>query len=83
MNERIRELAECARCWAKVKLQDTNIGYSSRLYENLYNEKFAELIVGECVRVCEGLADNAWSVGEVRHAEQCAEAIKQHFGVDK
>jgi len=76
MNERVRELAECARCWAKVKLQDTNIGYNSRLYENLYNEKFAELIVKECADLVQGVTTDTMGY---HSADQ---KIKQHFGVE-
>jgi len=83
MNERIKEFSLQASNWARDANWSTDPKFGDRRYEDLYNEKLAELIVGECVRVCEGLADNAWGKGEVRQAEQCAEAIKQHFGVDE
>jgi len=89
MNERVRELAECARCWAKVKLQDTNIGYNSRLYENLYNEKFAELIVQKCIHEIEtyqipvgnsaaGEMACEWTYDALKEIRS---NIKEHFGV--
>lgn len=76
MNERIRELAECARCWAKVKLQDSNYGYNSRLYENLYNEKLAELIVKECAKWIKN-TDSDPDIGD-----EDAKALLKHFGVE-
>ena len=67
MNERIRELAE------QVGL----LGPSSRI-GNAHEaaEKFAELIVRECVDICEkGTATQTTSGG-------AAILIKQHFGFD-
>lgn len=67
MNERIRELAE--HC------------VGSRPYNTFDYEKFAELIVKECVKVCadrgthhDGLY-SAWAV-------DCSKRIEKHFGVE-
>jgi len=52
-------------------------------------EKFAELIVQECVGKCEFVADMATitNTGEMARktkatADSCATMIKQHFGVE-
>ena len=70
MNERIRELAEQAGWDNHHSKFDTRI------------EKFAELIVRECVQVCadrgthhDGLY-SAW-------ADDCSKRIGKHFGVEK
>ena len=81
MNERIRELAE----------QATNVveGWSdehgtTRYYE-FNQEKFAELIVRECLGCCEQVISDpvpksvdTWLNG----GTQCIDEIKQHFGVE-
>ena len=75
MNERIRKLAEQAR---KALATDAMMGGDFNM--NAYEQKFAELIVRECIDQC---ADNGsndeWDKG-VRWA---AEQIKQHFGVEE
>ena len=76
MNERIKELAE--QC------------VGDRPYNNSFDyEKFAELIVRECVGKCEFVADMATitNTGEMARktkatADSCAAMIKQHFGVE-
>ena len=83
MNERIKELAE----------QATTITYEEdgwRLYgtevETFNKEKFAELIVRECIGCCEQVISD--SVPEsvdtwLNGGEQCIQEIKQHFGVEE
>ena len=69
MNERIRKLAEQA-----YELSD--ISNSGELFE----EKFAQLIVRECAEI----AYNKQYKHSAAHTRgDCAEAIKQHFGVEE
>ena len=69
MNERIRQLAEQA-----YELSD--ISNSGELFE----EKFAQLIVRECAEI----AYNKQYKHSAAHTRgDCAEAIKQHFGVEE
>jgi hypothetical protein len=49
MNERIRELAEQATKWAQQAQWSTDPRFGDRPFSDLYNEKFAELIVRECM----------------------------------
>jgi hypothetical protein len=70
MNERIQELAEQALNYAE-KNQSADI---PRHWFKLHNEKFAELIVRECV----GIADEYDGVGST-----IVSRIKQHFGVEE
>ena len=74
MNERIRELIKQA-----TTIEEHKWGVS---YDNFDKEKFAELIVRECVQVCadrgkhhDGLY-SAW-------ADDCSKRIGKHFGVEK
>jgi len=80
MNERIRELAEQA-----TTIVDTvnSQGYSSS-YANFDREKFAELIVRECMQACINMGNEyeIKSAGQYQ-AEMFAFAIKQHFGVEE
>ena len=80
MNERIKELAE----------QATNVveGWSdehgtTRYYE-FNQEKFAELIVRECAKVCDDLDIDDWGDKSFDDGTYyCSRAIKQHFGVEE
>ena len=75
MNERIKELIKQA-----TTIEEHKWGVS---YDNFDKEKFAELIVGECVRVVEGghfLHDQAPTA---LFAKECSGAIKRHFGVEE
>ena len=75
MNERIKELIKQA-----TTIEEHKWGVS---YDNFDKEKFAELIVKECVGVVEGghfLHDQAPTA---LFAKECSGAIKQHFGVEE
>jgi hypothetical protein len=74
MNERIKELAEQCGFKSNPDIYDRNQSFDI--------EKFAELIVRECVQVCadrgkhhDGLY-SAW-------ADDCSKRIGKHFGVEK
>ena len=72
MNQRIRELAEQARQYANSMYPS---GLDIPKWGPAYHEKFAELVVKECVQICEqGTATQTTSSG-------AASMIKQHFGV--
>ena len=69
MNERIRQLAEQARIKDHWSMDERRY-----LTNYLDEQKFAELIVGECV----GIADEYDGVGST-----IVNKIKQHFGVEE
>ena len=77
MNKRIRQLALQAMTYVthNPKANKLNSG-------DMFDEKFAELIVRECVQVCadrgthhDGLY-SAW-------ADDCSKRIGKHFGVEE
>ena len=73
MNERFKELAEQARQYANSMYPS---GLDIPKWGPAYHEKFAELVVKECVQICEqGTATQTTSSG-------AASMIKQHFGVE-
>jgi hypothetical protein len=79
MNERIRELAGQAKFMAEEDI-NRQISYNAEL--KAFAEKFAELIVAECVAICEDtegehIADAKWG------RRCCALEIREHFGVEE
>ena len=68
MNERIRELAE----------QANNAIGGNAFSMARYNEKFAELIVAECMEVSLKYSHRDDDMGAI-----IARQIKQHFGVEE
>ena len=87
MNERIRELAEQAGL--KIKYWKTNPPTPMQIladYEQV--DKFAELIVQECIEQCNKKDPRPdrysdWEeFAESRKVRECITSIKEHFGVE-
>ena len=83
MNERIKELLEQARQYANSMYPS---GLDIPKWGPAYHEKFAELIVRECLGCCEQVISDpvpesvdTWLNG----GSQCMAEIKQHFGVEE
>ena len=73
MNERIKELTEQAEEYAAANATgDWEVGPA---YQDLFNEKFAELIVQKCM----SFQDEAGVYSKF----DMANAIAQHFGVEE
>jgi hypothetical protein len=73
MNERIQELAEQARQYANSMYPS---GLDIPKWGPAYHQKFAELIVRECI----GIVKQRWINPD---EDVIAEEIKQHFGVEE
>ena len=73
MNERIKELALQAMTYVthNPKANKLNSG-------DMFDEKFAELIVRECVGICNDTNDASYLNGVI-----AGRKIKQHFGVEE
>ena len=71
MNERIREL------WYQAVQPHTGDSWAE---QTAFMEKFAELIVKECIAQCEKNAEHEW-LGS--GSKLSAFNIKQHFGVEE
>ena len=86
MNEKIRELAEQSGFFPVPDETEWDWDYRA---ENARYERFAELIVKQCMKICEdqaSLQSDAYRFDFVEHdtsetASQCATQIKQHFGI--
>lgn len=77
MNERIKELAEQAENYAAE--QNDKFGVS---YKKTYNEKFAELIVKECILVIQlGITRDGTTTEKFQRSMKHIKQIKEHFGV--
>jgi hypothetical protein len=76
MNKRIQLLAEQATCFKE--------GVTEGLYdiEIFDKEKFAELIVRECVAICQDV-DGEDSIEAKSGRQDCAVEIREHFGVEQ
>jgi len=77
MNERIRKLAADAR--GQMVVLTTVDDEQWRQHEE-FVEKFAELIVRECAQICQD-QPNHYALKTDR--DNCAVAIKEHFGVEE
>lgn len=74
MNERIQELED--QCWEDIPV-DIDYDYLSRVRRVFNREKFAELIVKECIDCLKPLSQNHSMVGAAQ------DTIKEHFGVEE
>ena len=78
MNERIKELAEQAGFIDR--------GTNHTAYMNFDHEKFAELIIEECLRMCDCAEVSLLEHSYPREADGAASVkifIKEHFGVEE
>ena len=69
MNERIRELAEQAKMFATPM----KFHLGGQDYAKVRDEKFAELIIMECLTICEELGDKGMD------GHYCADKINKTF----
>jgi len=79
MNERIRELVKQA-----TTIEEHKWGVS---YDNFNKEKFAELLVLECINTAlevrgEPATDTHYVIGYDRACEKMISGIREHFGVE-
>ena len=79
MNDRIKELARQAREQTE-EFNSVRNKLTTEEWEEIYNEKFAELIVKECADIAKHHVMNISTYGD---AEFVDEQIKQHFGVEE
>lgn len=86
MNKRIQELMEQASQYAhENRAGDWEVGPA---YQDIFHEKFAELIVRECMDIAyevrgEPATDTHYVIGYDRACEKMIDGIKEHFGVEE
>ena len=76
MNERIQELKKQASAYASTKSKE------AEEWRWIYEEKFAELIVRECVDIA-SQEDFDVMMKEGYPCSQTAKKIREHFGVEE
>jgi len=85
MNKRIRQLAEQAGLLPREIGPVVETRHMKKKEQDL--EKFAELIVKECARLCEHESNDdeydQYDMGQSVKAESIKTAIKEHFGVEE
>ena len=83
MNERIKELSKQAgeHAYTEYRKQTPETYSTNKEIEDFFEEKFAELIVRECLSIVEPTEDSGdeWCVT----LKGTAQEIKQHFGVEE
>ena len=77
MNKRIRELAEQSGFFPVPDETETDWEYRA---ENARYEKFAALIVKECIEICD---KDYIRCGQEGAGWRLARAIEEHFGVEE
>ena len=85
MNKRTRELALQAKMGPALLLHHYgNVDALTNTEQDELEqiEKFAELIVQDCIEVCQGQATYDPIVLPYKPSEQFMSAIKKHFGVE-
>ena len=83
MNKRIEELAD--RCWQHTGKGFLPLPKDSRLsYADSYEfdyEKFARLLVQDCLDICQQQYKSSWNDDRKMQAKLDRDLIKEHFGV--
>ena len=74
MNERIEKLIE--QCTVQ------NFSDCTGGFETFDKDKFAELIVRECIAICQDI-DGEDNIDARSGRQDCAVEIKEHFGVEE
>jgi len=84
MNKRIKLLAEQAGATINQGFDGKKDFITSIYMSPEEFEKFAELIVRECAKVCDDLDIDDWGDKSFDDGTYyCSRAIKQHFGVEE
>ena len=81
MNEQIRELIEQATIRGEEYLPGNDGHPTPTVYFD--KEKFAELIVQECLQLCINVHNDADRPFSVPGSLHCMEEIREHFGVEE
>jgi len=85
MNEQIYKIARQADALARERVPDLR---EIVLYDRIRDEKFAELIVRECLDIAlevrgEPATDTHYVIGYDRACEKMISGIREHFGVEE
>ncbi|NBP01233.1 MAG: hypothetical protein EBU90_14050 [Proteobacteria bacterium] len=80
MNDRIDELAEKAAEFANA---NEYAAVERRIWNNVFRNKFAELIIKECIERAKSVGDLRGATDDMIYgADMAAVQISKHFGVE-
>jgi hypothetical protein len=82
MNEQIQKLYDQADKFAKENRTQTISGPGNNYFE-LFHEKFAQLIVKECMNLVTYVGHSTRGFDCCGHVRFTNEKIKEHFGVEE
>jgi hypothetical protein len=82
MNEQIKQLEKDALYFALQFRAGLNGDLTDYETEIIFREKFAELIVKECVAICQD-TDGEDNIDTRSGRQDCAVEIREHFGVEE
>jgi hypothetical protein len=83
MNKLIQELS--LQAGIAANLSADVVERDKNKWIDLYSEKFAQLIVKECLTICQYNADDdddQFDLGRVHQAKEITHLIKKHFGIE-
>ena len=80
MNERIRELKRQAMLFAQEKCDGQTTDMRGNLRSDIWTEKFAELIVRECIKEIGYKSTELLDIDFYQHYQ---ERLKKYFGVEE
>ena len=80
MNEQIEKLINQA--WELADKEVSEEDWHTYVHERIFQIKFAELIVRECVEVCNRVYFDNYPDAEDFERSEEGDAIKKHFGVE-
>ena len=83
MNERIEKLAVEARQYAFGEVENSQdlTEWSTKYYNEMFEQKFAQLIVKKCIDIAQDRAAFDWAPpNDVNHI---ISEMKEHFGVEE
>lgn len=91
MNERIEKLAVEARQYAFGEVENSQdpTEWSTKYYNEMFEQKFAELIVQECINCCDEVDRineafiQDYDYDPQNGPKECIQVIKEHFGVEE
>jgi len=87
MNERILELARQARYDSKNEKHYLERVHNREItldeYQEIYDKKFAELIVRECMDLLEDFTNDIYFGGIEYAVVGASETLQEHFGIEK
>lgn len=82
----ISERPKMNQRFSELKKQAHDYAVDEEWYIDSFEQRFAELIVRECIAICQHNSDDdddQFDLGRVYQAKEITQLIKTHFGVEE